>query len=255
MRASFDDSVLEFYATLPQQGPGSDEDAERALAVLLPHLPDAPVVADLGCGTGRSTLFLAERLRTSIIAVDNAACFCRRLAGEARRLGLSSRIDVRKADMAAPPIASESLDLLWCEGAAYIIGFAEALRSWRPLLRTGGWCVVSECSWRSDDPPDEVRSFFAAGYPAMTNVSGNVARASAAGYDVEATHVVSERGWKRYYEPIAAAIRDGRTDRVDLSLTRELAEELAIFERGQGSYGYVFYLMRKNGKPSGSPGR
>jgi hypothetical protein len=37
-----------------------------------------------------------------------------------------------------------SIDVLWCEGAIFIIGFAKGLATWRRLLVPGGHLVVSE---------------------------------------------------------------------------------------------------------------
>ena len=240
MSSELDPAILDFYAALPQQGPGSDADAEVALRPILGHLPTKPAVADLGCGTGRSTLFLAERLGTRVTAVELAGRFCERLAERTAERGLSALIDVRRGDMASPPVEPASLDLIWSEGAAYIIGFAQALRRWRPLLRAGGYCVVSECSWLAGDPPEPVARFFAEGYPEMASAAGNVARAQAAGYDVLATHTVSAAGWAQYYDPIRRAIRDGETGALDPAFVDELEAEIALFERSQGSYGYVF---------------
>ncbi|MGE5484827.1 MAG: hypothetical protein ACM3X4_07420 [Ignavibacteriales bacterium] len=40
----------------------------------------------------------------------------------------------------------ESFDLIWSEGAIYIMGFGNGLTAWKPLLRRGGYVVVSELS-------------------------------------------------------------------------------------------------------------
>ncbi len=239
MSPSLDPVIAEFYAGLSQQGPGSDADSEAALATILALLPPPPSVADLGCGTGRSTLFLGARLRTNIVAVELEPLFCERLAREAVARDLP--IEVRQGDMADPPLAPASLDLAWSEGAAYIIGFAEALRRWRTLLRTGGFCVVSECTWLKDKRPPDVARFFAEAYPEMADIAGNIERGRSAGYEPLATHTVSSEGWENYYRPIRQAVSDGR---VDSALARELDEELALFDRSAGSYGYVFYVLQ-----------
>jgi ribosomal protein L11 methylase PrmA len=57
------------YRGLPRQGPGSDACTREALK-RLPTLPASPRVVDVGCGSGRQTLVLAEALRTRILAVD-----------------------------------------------------------------------------------------------------------------------------------------------------------------------------------------
>jgi SAM-dependent methyltransferase len=241
MEPQLDPLVVEFFAGLPQQGPGSDGDSAAALAVIQSKLPRAPAVADLGCGTGRSTLFLAEQLKTGIVAVELEPLFCERLARDAAARHLV--IDVRQGHMADPPIQAASLDLVWSEGAAYLIGFAEALRRWRALLKPGGFCVVSECTWLKADPPPDIARFFAEGYPDMADIPSNVGRACAAGYELVTTQILLGEAWARYYGPIRRALRERK---VAGALARELETELGLFDRSAGSYGYVFYVLRRS---------
>ncbi len=47
--------------------------------------------------------------------------------------------------------------MLWSEGAAYNIGFSNALATWAPALIPDGFGVVSELSWLKEQAPDAVR--------------------------------------------------------------------------------------------------
>jgi SAM-dependent methyltransferase len=209
------------------------------------RVPSRPVVADLGCGTGRATLALAAALPdATITAIDLSAIFCERLRAESERRGLSRRIDVREADMAAPPLAEGSLNLLWSEGAAYNIGFVTALCLWRPLLRPDGIAVVSECTWLSDARPADVAAFWAAAYPDMGTRAENVDCATAAGYEVLDTCVLSAEAWDDYYDPIARAIDAGGAARLGRAFTAEIEQERAIWAASRGSFGYVFYVLQ-----------
>ena len=89
-----------------------------------------------------------------------------------------------RGDMKDLPFGPDTFDLIWSEGAAYIMGISEAFSAWREFLRPGGYVVVSEATWLVPDPPAEVREFWAAEYPGMTDVAGNLARIEAAGYEV-----------------------------------------------------------------------
>jgi serine/threonine-protein kinase HipA len=238
---AFDPAIFEFYAALPQQGPGCDGETIHALQRIADRLPPAPLIADLGCGTGRATLALAAALPdASITAIDLSELFCASLRSEVARRGLSARIHVRMADMAAPSLAAGSLDLLWSEGAAYNIGFENALRLWRPLLKADGVAVISECTWLSDERPAEVANFWLAAYPAMVTRAENVARAEAAGFEVIDTSTLPTGAWADYYDPIARALADGRAARLGPAFVAELEQELAVFAASAGSYGYVF---------------
>jgi serine/threonine-protein kinase HipA len=242
---AFDPAIFEFYAALPQQGPGRDSETLAVLRRIADQLPPKPLVADLGCGTGRTTLALAEVLPSAqITAVDFSEIFCRHLRDELAARGLTERVHVEVADMAVPPIAPDSLDLIWSEGAAYSIGFENALKVWRPLLKADGLAVISECTWLSGSPPAEIAEFWAAAYPAMGTREENVARAIGAGYEVVKTRTLSLAGWSAYYDPITKAA--GKAAHLGPAFIAELEREMAIFAASAGSYGYVFYVLKRH---------
>jgi SAM-dependent methyltransferase len=114
------EALLRLFEGLPRQGPGSDACTREALR-RLPELPAAPRVLDLGCGSGRSALVLAQMLRVKIVAVDTHRPFLDQLRATARERGLEHLIETRCADMAAPGVPPGSVDLLWSEGAIYFL--------------------------------------------------------------------------------------------------------------------------------------
>jgi SAM-dependent methyltransferase len=240
------EALFRLFEGLPRQGPGSDACTRDALA-RLGALPATPRVLDLGCGSGRSTLVLAETLRTRVVAVDIHPPFPDQLRATARERGLEHLIETRCADMAAPCVPAGSVDLLWCEGAIYFLGFEEGLRLWRPLLAPGGCLAVSECSWLSADPPAEAAAFFREGYPGMAGVSENIERARAAGFEVQGHFALPpEAWWDEYYLPLEARMDLLAAD-PDPALAAVIAEtrrEIELFRRHGDAYGYVFYLMR-----------
>ncbi len=236
------------HRDLPREAPGSDACTLEALR-RLPGLPPSPVILDLGCGPGPSSLVLAEALETRVIAIDLHAPFLDQLARDAAAAGLSHLVEPRRADMGAPGLSPGSVDLIWSEGAAYALGFAEALRCWRPLLRPGGLMAVTECSWLVADPPDEPRAFWDAGYPAMGTVAENRSRAESAGLEVlETFPLPASAWWDEYYNPLlarAAALRPSASPELT-ALLDETEREADLFRRHGDAYGYVFYLLRSS---------
>lgn len=175
------DLLVALHEGLPRLGPGNAESTLRALS-LCEDLPAAPEVLDLGCGTGAQTLVLASAIDGHITAVDLFGQFLAQLDRAAAEQGLEGRIRTRQADMRDPPFPDGSFDLIWSEGAVYVMGFDQALTRWRPLARPGGYLVVSELSWFRPDPPAEVKEFWDLNYPAMRGVDANLAAALAAGW-------------------------------------------------------------------------
>jgi SAM-dependent methyltransferase len=241
-----EDALFLLHRDLPREGPGSDASTREALR-RLPPLPGDPAVVDLGCGPGRSSLVLARELGARVVAIDLHRPFLDQLARGAADAGLSHLVEPRRADMGAPGLVPGSVDLIWSEGSAYVLGFAEALRCWCPLLKPGGLLAVTECTWLVDDPPDEPREFWAAAYPSMGTVAENRRHAEAAGLEVLDTFPLpASAWWDEYYTPLLARAASLRpTADVSLSaLLDETAREADLFRRHGESYGYVFYLLR-----------
>jgi SAM-dependent methyltransferase len=242
------DALFRLFETLPRQGPGSAACTREALH-RLPALPTAPRVLDLGCGTGASTLVLAATLRTSVIAVDIHQPFLDQLRAAAQARGLAPLIETRCADMRAPGAPPGSGDLLWSEGALYVLGFEQGLRLWRPLLAPGGCLVASECSWLCADQPAEAAAFFRAGYPGMAGIAENLERARAAGFSV-IDHFTLPRvaWWDEFYTPLQERMAQlaPEADPALAAMIDETRREIALYRLHGDSYGYVFYLLRRD---------
>lgn len=146
------------HKDMPREGPGDRASIVAALGLAGP-LPARPDVLDIACGPGGQTLDLAELLPDArITALDGHRPFLRDLEARARTAGVLDRIDIVHGDMARLPYAPQSFDLIWCEGAAYIVGFEAALAAWKPLLRPGGVLALTEPVWLKPDPPAPVRA-------------------------------------------------------------------------------------------------
>lgn len=243
------EAFFHLYSNLPRQGPGSAASTRQALGAL-PPLGDSPRVLDLGCGPGAQTLVLAEALQSPIVAVDNYQPYLDELAARSRAAGLEHLVTTRCVSMDAIDEPAGTVDLIWSEGAIYIVGVERGLRLWRPLLRSGGLVAFSELSWLTSEPPAGVAEFFKSCYPAMADVAGNIARAEAAGYRVLHTFAQPESDWwDEYYTPLrakATRLRASCEPGSDLeAVLTETEEEIRILEVSGGSYGYVFYLLQK----------
>jgi SAM-dependent methyltransferase len=240
------DAMAVLHQGLTREGPGDDACTQEALA-RLPALPPHPVVLDLGCGPGRQTLVLARTLNTRVIAVDVHQPYLDQLSQSAADQGLSHLIQTRCVDFAALDVPPRSIDLIWCEGAAYILGFEKSLRRWRPLLSPGGLMAVTECTWLTDKPPTDVKKFWADAYPAMGTAEHNSLRAQAAGFTVRDTFVLPVSAWwADYYQPLLERIESLRPAAAAplAALIEETNREIDVFRRHSDCYGYVFYLLQ-----------
>lgn len=240
---------LDVQRGLPRQGPGCEASTRKALS-LCRGLPGDPSVLDVGCGPGAQTVALARATGGRITAVDIFPEYLDALTARAESAGVADRIRPVEGDMAALPFEPESVDLIWSEGAAYIMGFGEALSAWSRFLKPGGCVAVSELTWLTPDPPAEAAAFFADEYPAMTDAEANVAAVRAAGYAPLGHFTLPDRAWwDDYYGPLEAKLPALRVryagDAEALAVVEGTAREIDMRRRFAASYGYVFFVGRK----------
>jgi serine/threonine-protein kinase HipA len=197
-------------------------------------------------------LVLARHFRVPIIAVDFHAPYLAQLRKSADAEGLSDLVVTQHGRMEELDEPPGSVDLIWIEGAIYIVGFAEAMRQWRPLLRDGGCLVASDATWFTDDPPAEIRAYWDEWYPGMPTVEQNIKTATACGYEVlDSFPLPGSAWWDEYYTPLGervARLRPQAADDPALAEILDISEkEMAMHRRYGDTYGYVFYIMRKTG--------
>jgi hypothetical protein len=138
-----------------------------------------------------------------------------------------------------------SVDLLWSEGAAYNLGFEQALKIWRPLLSNNAIAVISEMSWFTDDLPEPAVAYWQNVYPMMGNEFENIVRANRSGFKVLSTHrLPSQVWWLNYYEPLRERIGQLEISPSSQSVIRETEEEMKLFEKFSNFYGYTFYVLQ-----------
>jgi SAM-dependent methyltransferase len=147
--------------------------------------------------------------------------------------------------MAAMDVPPASFDLIWCEGAAYLLGVPRALRQWRPLLRPGGRIALTEAVWLAPNPSAAARANFQ-DYPAMTDVAGTRAHFREAGYELLGDFVLPADAWWNYYAPLEARVANLQDvmagDPDSLAVWREVRDEIDCYRRHGDDFGYAFFV-------------
>lgn len=238
----------EVHRGLPRQGPGSRESTARAVAAL-GEMPASPWILDIGCGPGMQTVDLAELLpEASIRAVDYHAPFVEEAERRAKVAGCADRVKFLQADMRALPFDPGSFDLIWCEGAAYIMGVSNALAAWRTTLQPGGQIAFTEAVWFQNDAPHELRNFWEDGYPDMGDVRTTLSRVTQGGYRIlDHFPLPDSAWWEDYYQPMEASIvrlreRYGTDQAQALAVLDGCQLEIDLFRRYSKIYGYLFVI-------------
>ena len=239
---------FELFDGLPRQGPGDAASTRRALA-LVPGIGPRTRILDIGCGTGCQTLVLAKDSPARIVAVDNHPPFVDALNREARRLGLADRLQARVADMRHLDFDHASFDLIWCEGAIYVMGVEAALRDWRRLLAGGGHVAFTEVCWTRPDPPAECVSFWQREYPAIRDRAALGTAIDACGYETVGHFMLPPSAWwDDYYRPLQRNVTLFRTRHRGRPEAQELADrcqrEIDVWKAYSDCYSYAFFVAR-----------
>jgi trans-aconitate methyltransferase len=234
------------FGGMEKLGPGGNVHTLNVLR-LLPK-QQSQVIVDAGCGAGRQTIVLAKELGTLVHAVDSYEPFLNALTRRAKQAGIEHLVQTHCMDMKDLPGVFQQIDLLWSEGAAYNIGFSNALTTWASAINPDGFAVVSELSWLREQVPATVRGFFRSGYPDMQPVQQNIVVAENAGYKVLNTYTLPTEAWVEGYYDILEPRAKALVDHPDASVRDfavETVKEIEIFQCSEDSYGYVFYVLQR----------
>ncbi len=242
--------LLEFYRDLPRQGPGSERDTLKALS-FIDHNPAIQLnLADIGCGTGAQTLTLARALNAHITAVDLLDGFLHQLRARAEELGWKDRISTLQHNMEALPFEPENLDIIWSEGAIYIMGFARGVQAWSRFLKPGGYLAVSEITWLGNQRPQEIEAYWTQQYPEIDTASAKMSVLEANGLVPVGYFPLPVDAWTEHYyqhvdHAIAPFLLRHPNNPQALAVAEEQRKEMELYERFKACYSYGFYVARK----------
>ncbi|MGA1622156.1 MAG: class I SAM-dependent methyltransferase [Synechocystis sp.] len=242
--------LVDLHRGAKRQGPGSDEATKKAIA-LAEIDPHAPVkIADIGCGTGASTLVLARCLNAHITAVDFLQDFLDVLETRAKREGLWEKITPLCASMDNLPFAEGEFDILWSEGAIYNLGFQKGVMDWKRYLKPGGLLVASEISWITNTRPTELQHHWDAEYPEIDVASVKMKVLEENGYSPIGYFVLPEHCWlENYYSPMQSSFEEFLKRHNDSDAAQAIVEaerhEIELYENYKAYYSYGVYIAKK----------
>ena len=167
--------LVDLHRSNFRQGPGGEAETKQALMLTGLDKSRPLKIADIGCGTGASTIQLAKELDAEITAVDFLPEFLEELQARATEHGVADKITTLSCSMDALPFADEEFDVIWSEGAIYNMGFEAGVSAWRRFLKPGGKLIVSEITWLTADRSSELQSHWDAEYPEIDIASAKSA--------------------------------------------------------------------------------
>jgi SAM-dependent methyltransferase len=244
--------LIDLHKEGRRQGPGGDAETELALNLARIDWAAPLRVADIGCGTGASTILLARLLNARITAVDFLQDFLDVLEQRANSAGVADRISPLARSMDDLPFGDEELDVIWSEGAIYNIGFKKGVAAWRRFLKPDGLLVVSEITWLTDSRPADLQEHWDSEYPEIDVASAKIRVLEKHGLSPVGYFVLPEHSWMaEYYRPMQARFEDFLNRHGNSIEAREIVtaeqHEIDLYETYKSYVGYGVYIAKKMG--------
>lgn len=242
--------VIDLHKGAERQGPGGDAETKMAMKLAMVDRATPLKIADIGCGTGASTLFLAQQLNAQITAVDFLQDFLEVLKSKADRAGLSGKISTLCCSMDSLPFDDGEFDVIWSEGAIYNMGFEKGVTDWNRYLKVGGILVVSEITWITASRPSELQEYWDREYPEIDVASAKIGVLEKNSYSPIGYFVLPEHCWlDNYYRPMQNSFqsfldRNGNREEARVIVAAE-NQEIELYEKYKTHYSYGVYVAQK----------
>jgi ubiquinone/menaquinone biosynthesis C-methylase UbiE len=243
------DLLVDMHKHNRRQGPGSPRVTKKAIELTGLLGQKNLRIADIGCGTGGQTLTLASHLDGKISAVDLFPEFLEILSVRASEKGLNKRITPVEASMDKLPFGDNIFDLIWSEGAIYIMGFEKGIALWKRHLKTGGILALSDITWTTDTRPEELEQFWERECPEIDTVSAKLEILENQGFEIIGHFVLPEDCWiDHYYLPLQESYssfleRQGQSKEA-IELIANDRSEFEMYMKYKQYYSYDFYIAR-----------
>jgi len=238
----------ELYTGLPRAGPGDNEYTRKAFSYLK-NLPSEPLILDIGCGPGMQTLELARISKGKIIAIDNYQHFLDILKQNAVKEGFDKRIITKNQSMLEMDFKNNSFDIIWSEGALYLMGFQNGLKKCYQLLKKGGYLAVTEGVFLKSNTPGDAKKFWEE-YPDVKDIKGNIHLIKKENFELIAHFTLPKSSWiEQYYVPLGKKLCElkkkyqGNTTALQVIAMSE--KEIETYKKNSDYVGYEFFIMQK----------
>ncbi|TYT74379.1 MerR family transcriptional regulator [Desulfobotulus mexicanus] len=238
------EDFFKVFETMKRQGPGSWQTTMDAFRKI-ENRSAIRNILEIGCGKGETALTLAEVSEARITTVDNHEPFLDALKTKLTEKNLSHRIQPLAASMLNLPFEDRSFDLIWCEGAAYIMGFEKALATWKKFLIPDGHLFISDPVWLTNTPSAPCKELWDVEYPDMCSIEDRCRQAEKAGYLVVDASLLPRQDWQDFYDDMERTLLGLKNSIGERPAFQDMKEEISMNRQYGDEYGYACLLLQK----------
>jgi SAM-dependent methyltransferase len=119
-------------------------------------------VLEVGCGTGATSRYLAQKVGCRVLGVDVRPTMIEQARDRASRGGVEERAEFRVADATALPFDEATFDVVLVESVTtFIEDKASAIAEYTRVLKPGGCVGLNEETWHQTPVPPEIVEYVA----------------------------------------------------------------------------------------------
>jgi ubiquinone/menaquinone biosynthesis C-methylase UbiE len=193
---------------------------------MLPRI-ESPRILDIGCGSGVTTIELAELSNGKVIGIDIDQFSLDLLNRKIMELGLSNKVKAVNLSLFEIDFPDESFNIIWSEGSIGVIGFERGLKEWRRLLKHNGFLVIH----------DEI------------SISNKLSWITSWGYRLENYFSLPlDVWWEEFYRPLNKRINELRQkykNDSEAKLLKKFQNEIDMVKDNPQKFNSAFYIMQK----------
>jgi cyclopropane fatty-acyl-phospholipid synthase-like methyltransferase len=195
---------------------------------MLPKMKE-PRILDIGCGSGVPTMELARLSKGDITGIEIDQTALNILNARIRNAHLAGRVRTINRSLLDMNFPYESFDIIWSEGAVFVMGYEKSLVAWRRFIIPGGFLVVHDAA---GDIAHKLKMIPIHGYNYIKHFA-----------------ISSAVWWRDYYCPLQARIRRLREQNTgnaaDFAFLDQQQSEIDTFNKNRKANESVFMIMQK----------
>jgi len=194
----------------------------------LPYMSQ-PIILDIGCGTGFSTILLATDTDGNVVGIDIDRDSLDILQEKIARFDLEDRIRIIHDSITHHRFNKNSFDIIWAEGSLFIMGFKQSLTDWYQLIKPKGFLVVHD---------------------AMDAIDKKLEMIPDLGYLVINHFMITEtQWWTTYFSPLKDLIKryeqHSKTDEKLYDLLLKEKDEVSLYESDPSAQSSFYAILQK----------
>jgi len=144
---------------------------------------------------------------------------------------------------------NKTFDIIWAEGAVFIIGIKEGLKQWKNLLKKEGFLVLTDLVWIRDERPDELTKYWEQEGLALLSIEQVLEYAAKEGYELIRHFTLPDEGWlKEYILPQEEVLTSLKVKYASIKEAQDtftaIEYENKIVKKYIGYFGYEFFIWK-----------